>query len=137
MGKVILKNTKIEVDGADLSKRARSVTINTNADDVDVSCFQGGGFHEHANGLRDATFTIGFIQDQEVGMVDATLWPLAIADTHFPVTVTDLDSPGSDPFHMTAILQDYSPLAGNLGEASTTDVTFQNASSDGIERVAS
>jgi hypothetical protein len=136
MAKTILKNVLIEVDGTDLTERASSVTINTSADDVNVDTF-GSDYHQHDRGLKEASITVTFLQDFAASQVDETLWPLSESGDDFIVTVADLDSPGSDPFSITAKLFDYQPISGSVGEASTTDVTFQNAGADGIRRTSS
>ena len=135
MAKVILKNVDVEVDGTDLSERASSCTVETNADDVDLTAFKSD-FKEHGTGLRDATIAVDFFQDFATGMVDDTLWPLALSGEVFRIIVTDNDG-GGDPFAMDAVLQNYTPMGGNVGEASKTTVTFLNAGSAGIERVGS
>lgn len=137
MGKLILKDAFIEIDGVDLSDRATQVTIDTPTDDVDLTTF-GSDYHEHGQGLKDATITVTFIQDLDAGQVDATLWPLHESGDTFPVVVranSAVAAAGNPEWQMTAILLNYSPIAGSVGEASTTDVSFTNASQTGVTRV--
>lgn len=136
MAKTVLKNVDIIIAGINLSDNASAVTIDANADEVDVTAFKSS-FHEFAQGLKDGTITVSFFQNFAAGKVDDTLWPLSVSGEAFTVFVDDLDTPGSDPFLMTARLFNYSPIAGSVGEASTTDVTFRNAAQSGISRQAS
>jgi hypothetical protein len=53
------------------------------------------------------------------------------------IQVSDLDTPGMDPYRMTSRLFGYQPMSGAVGEASTTEVTFRNAASGGVTRITS
>lgn len=137
MGKLILKKPVIIIDGTNLTKRARSLTIDMPDDEVDLSTF-GSQFKETGKGLSDASFVIDFLQDYAVGMVDATLWPLKESDEPFQVAVkaTEAAVSATNPqFAMMAQMFNYTPLAGSVGEAVSTEVTFKNQSDDGVERI--
>lgn len=126
----------ITVNGVDLSNHASSVTINTEYDDVDVTSF-GATFKEHAKGMGDGSIEVDFFQDFAAASVDATLWPISQASTTVPVTVkadSVAVSPTNPLYTMQAYMMNYSPLAGSVGEASTTSVTFQNGAQTGIVR---
>jgi hypothetical protein len=137
MPKLILRDCFIEVDGTDLSGRASSVTIDEPADEVDTSTF-GGGYHEVDRGLKDATITIAFFQDHASGSVDQVLGPLHESGDEFLVRVRPVkgsaQSATNPERRMIGRLFNYSPIAGAVGEASTTDVTIRNASQSGITR---
>jgi len=134
--KTILKNVEVLINGVDLSDHCRQITIDTSADEVETSAFKGA-FKQFAPGLKDATITATFFQDFASGKVDDTLWPLSTSNNTFTVEVSDLDSPGMDPYLMTSRLYAYQPMNGAVGEASTTDVTFRNAATAGITRITS
>lgn len=136
MAKTILRDASITVDSVDLSDHASSVTINTEYDDVDVTSF-GATLREHAKGMGDGSIEIEFYQDFDAASVDATLWP--ISQDPDPVTIvvkpTSAAVGATNPsFTMQGMLMNYSPLAGSVGEASTTSVTFQNGAQTGIVR---
>lgn len=137
MAKEILRDCYIEIDGADLSNRASAVTIEEPADEVDTSTF-GGDYHEIDRGLKDATMTVSFFQDFAASSVDAVLGPLHESGEEFTVVVRPRKSDGMSDTNperrMIGRLFNYSPLAGGVGEASTTDVTIRNASQAGITR---
>lgn len=136
MAKTVLKNVDIIIAGVNLSDNASAVTIDANADEVDTTGFKSS-FREFTQGLKDGQITVSFFQNMAAGKVDDTLWPLSVSGAAFTVFVDDLDEPGSDPFLMTSRLFNYSPIAGSVGEASTTDVTFRNAAQLGITRLPS
>lgn len=133
MGKTILKHPKLDIDGTNLEDRASSIEITTEYEEVDVTSFCSD-IKEAAQGLGDCTWVVSFYQDFAAGEVDAVLWPLSQSGGTFLIKA----SPGSavisatNPlYQMGARLFSYSPIAGAVGEASTTDVTFRSASYGG------
>lgn len=136
MGKLILKDAYLEVDGVDLSNRANTVGIPMSTDDVNLDTF-GSEFHQHGQGLKDGSITATFIQDLDAGSVNATLWPLATSGDSFAVVVraragAAVSATNPEWTLAEAVLFDYNPLGASVGEAATTDVTFQNAGDAGI-----
>lgn len=136
MAKQILRNAVITVNGVNLSDHASSVTITTEYDDVDLTSF-GATLREHSKGMGDGSIEIEFFQDFAAASVDATLWPISQGTTAVPVTVKadSAATSATNPLYtMQGLLMNYSPLAGSVGEASTTGVTFQNGAQTGIVR---
>jgi len=136
MAKFVLKNPVVMVNSVDLSDHISQCTIETSYDDVDVTAF-GSTYREILQGMGDATITLSFFQDFAAAKVDATLWPLASGGSTFPVTVkpTNAAVSSTNPrYDMTGVLLSYAPIAGSVGEASTTDVTIRNASQTGLTR---
>ena len=133
----ILLNPQITVGGVDLSDHANSVTIETTDDDIEITAF-GATAKTYAKGLGDANITVTFLQDFAAGKVDATLWPLKSGNVTTTVTVRPTNAargPTNPEYQLTAMLFGYNPLDGGLNEASTTDVTFRNASQAGLTRL--
>ena len=92
----------------------------------------------YAKGLGDANITVTFLQDFAAGSVDATLYPLKAGNTTFTVGVRPVNASRSatnPEYQITALLFGYNPLDGGIGEASSTDVTFRNASQAGMTRL--
>lgn len=136
MAKFVLKDAVLTVAGTDLSDHASSVTVETTFDEVDLTGFQST-YREFGQGLGDATITASFFQDFAASEVDATLWTLSQTGGTFDVTVkaSDASTSSTNPiFTMTSRLFSYSPIAGAVGDASTTDVTFRNAGTAGLTR---
>lgn len=141
MSKFVLKDAVITVGGTDLSDHFSSVTIDTSTEDVDVTGFTTAAYREKATGFKDATISGDVLQDFAASKVDATLWPLGpgnTAGTTFVVTVkaTSATTSATNPVFTlpTAALFDYSPIAGGVGDAASTSVTFQNAGTAGLTR---
>ncbi len=136
MAKYVLLDPVITINGVDLTDHASSATIEGTADEVDLTAFQSD-YREFAQGLKDATITVSFFQDFAAAEVDATLQPLFAAGSTFAVAIKADNaaiSATNPEYQMTARMFSYSPIAGAVGEASTTDVTFRNASQTGLVR---
>lgn len=139
MAKLVLKDASIEIDDVDLSNHFSSITIETSKDEVDVTGF-GSSFREIAVGLGDATISGSVFQDYTAGSVDATLWPLYTAGEAFQVVVkpnSGAVSVTNPSYTMTAVLLTYNPIDGEVGGASTTEVSFRNADQTGLVRATS
>lgn len=141
MAKYVLKDASITIAGVDLSDHFTSITIDTSTEDVDVTGFTSASYREFATGFKDATISGDVLQDHATGEVDATLWPLGpgnVGGTTFTVVVkpTSAAVSATNPsFTMSqAALFEYSPIAGGLGDASSTSVSFRNAGTAGITR---
>jgi len=136
MGKLVLKDCAIEVDGVDLSARASKVTITSSKNLVESTAF-GAAYRESEIGIGDASMAVTFQQDYDAGSVNATLWPLHVAGSKFRVRVTPTGAAVSatNPayFLAEALLPEYTPLNGSVGDLSTIDVTFQNGGQRGVE----
>jgi hypothetical protein len=110
------------------------VTIEDSAQEVDVTSFQGNGYREFAQGLKDATITATFFQDFASGSVHSTLNTVYQSGATFDVIVKGDDaavSATNPSFTMTCRLFSYSPISGSVGEPSKISATFRNAD-DGV-----
>lgn len=139
MAKIVLKDAYVEVDGVDLSDHSNHITIESSADEVDLTSF-GATAKETGLGIPDATINATFFQDFASGSVDATLWPIHQAGSAVPVVVKPTSgavSATNPSYTMTAIIPSYNPLDGDVGAASTTQVAFRNASQTGLVRATS
>lgn len=136
MAHFVLKDAVVTVDGVSLSDHVSEVSIETERDEVDVTAM-GATNKVFVAGLGDATITVTMFQDFAAAEVDATLWPLSSSNTPFIVTVkaTSAATSATNPLYsMTSLMYGYSPLSGGIGDASSTEVTFRNASQAGLTR---
>ncbi len=85
MGKFVSTDWRVVVNNQDLSDHAFNIDTPQEKDQVDVSGF--GGSREFLPGQEDATLTISFIGDFGSNSVHATLSPLFVSGTPFPVYV--------------------------------------------------
>lgn len=136
MAKQILKNPVITVNGVNLSGWFREVSIESSRDEVDVTSF-GATHKEILAGLGSASMTGDVFQDFAAGAIDQTLWPLSTSDTPFTVSVKPTNAAVSTTnplYSMSALLLEYNPISGAVGEALTSPVNFVNASQTGLTR---
>jgi hypothetical protein len=136
MAKFVLAHPKIDVNGTNLEDHASSLEITTEFDEVELTSFSSN-YREFGQGLGDATWTVDFFQDFASGEVDAVLWPLSQSGGTFLLKASSGSaavSATNPMFSMTARLFSYAPIAGAVGEASTTSVTFRNAGTAGLTR---
>ena len=138
MAKFVLRNAFIQVNGVNLSDHCSSVTVESSADDVDLTSFGASAYREYAQGFKDATITATFFQDYGLASVHATLQPLydAAGGGTFAVYVkADSGTTNSTNPRMeliTARMFSYNPLAGAVGDGSSMDVEFRNAGTAGL-----
>lgn len=139
MAKFVLKDADVEIDGTNLSKRASQVSIEMPTDEVDMSAMQSE-MKETERGLGDATMTFNFFQDFEASQTDAVLWPLNETGEKFITVVKPFSGPVSSTnpaYVMGGKLYNYTPIAGSVGEASTTETPIKNATDLGIKKAES
>lgn len=126
MGKLVLRDCVITVNGVDFSDHVSSVEVSMKKKSIDTTNFSGGG-SEAVAGLKEDEFTITFQQDFAAAEVDATLFPLYDLETEFTVTVKPSNaavSATNPEYSATCILLEYQPLSGKVGELSDTKVKF-------------
>ncbi len=126
MGKIVLRDCQITVNGVNLSDHVSSVEVNFVKDEVETTNFSGQG-RERVAGLKDDSFVVTFQQDYAVGEVNATLSPLYSNENEFTVIVKPTASAVSatnPSYTATCILLEYQPLSGSVGDLSETEVTF-------------
>lgn len=128
MPKFVILDPQVEIDDVDLTGRVAHVEVNMVSDDVDVST-SGPGVHEHLGGLRADGFVFTFLSDFDAAMVDATLTLLQATPTSTPefnIKVRHRSAAVSTttPSYETTkgILLNYSPIAGDIGARSETQV---------------
>lgn len=134
----VLTNAAIVAGTVDLSNWANHVELSDEAEQVEVSAFGPSGYRTYIPGLKTATASVTFFQDFGAGAVDAVLQPLYASGTAFALkiwpagTVTSATNPC---YQMpSSKLYAWSPLNGDVGDASTIQVTFQNAGTAGLTR---
>lgn len=138
MAKEILRDVTVKVNGVDLSEYVQQVGVPTTTDVQDVTGMKAKS-KEKLLGIPDSQITVTFFQDFDEAKVDATLAALAGSNEPFPVVIVPKTGEVSktNPARGSAgmVLPNYNPINGSVGSASTTDVTFENADSEGVQRL--
>jgi hypothetical protein len=121
----VFYNGYLSVNSVDLSDHVKSMSLEYKAEELDDTCM-GDTVRTRMGGLKDWSLTVTFAQDYVAGEVDATLWPLiGAAAWAIIIKPNGGTTSGTNPkWTGTAILLDYTPIAGTVGDYATTDVTF-------------
>ena len=134
MAIVVATDCSISVNGVDLSDHGSQVTLDDLREKKDITSF-GATSRVYTKGLGDANVSITFFQDFAAGEVHATLQPLIGSST--PVVLiakpTSAALSATNPgFTMSGLLFNYAMLDAQVGEPSTLQVEFSNASQAGV-----
>lgn len=129
-----LTDAYVSVNGVVLSDHANQVQVEDTRDSVDITAF-GATSKAVTKGLGDAKITVTFFQDFAASKVHATLQPLIGSTT--PVTIevraTSSARSSTNPAAlMSGLLMNYNMLNGGVGDASTIQAEFTNASQAGM-----
>lgn len=139
MAVVPFTNARIEVNGTVVSDHATACSVETERDELDGTAF-GAVNKVNKAGLGDATINVTFLQDWAASSIDSILWPLSQTNTPFTVKVrpdSGAITTSNPEYTMSALMFNYSPIDGSVGELSTTDVAFRNAAQTGLTRATS
>lgn len=125
MAKFVLTDAFVSIGGNDLSDHVSSVTINYSADLQDDTTM-GQTSHVRLGGLKDWSIDVEFHQDFAASNLDSILFPLVGTSTACivrPVKGTVVGT-GNPNFTGNAILGDYKPLGGSVGDLAKTNITL-------------
>jgi len=138
MSKIVLTNAFVQINSVNLSDHVQSVDIQSTRDEVDVTSM-GDTSKEIILGLNDVSVVVTFFNDYAAGSIDSQLFPLHTTNTAFPVEVRPTNAARSTSnaayFLTGALLPEYHPINGSVGDAATTEVTFRNANQAGLTRL--
>lgn len=130
MARIVLTDVSVVFNASDdLSDHISSITLQSTYDVLETTAFAGGLVPAAAKtripGLVDNSVTFEFHQDFAAGEVDSVL--SAALGTTVAVKVrpiADAVSATNPEYQFNAVISDYTPLAGAVGELSTVSVTF-------------
>lgn len=126
MAFLVLTDASLTVNDVDLSDHVKSITLNYSAEILDDTAM-GATSKSRVAGLKDWSAEVEFLQDYAADKVDATLFPL-VGAASFAVHIKPksgaiaVDNPD---YTGNAVLGEYSPVSGAVGELSTVSVTFE------------
>ena len=124
MARIVLTDAKITVNGVNLSTFCTSVTLNTTTDVVETTAFSSTAAKTRIAGLQDNSVTLEFAQDYGTSLVEATIYPLVGSTTSVVVSPTSTTSATSPSYTFTALVSEWQPLSGGVGELATASVTW-------------
>jgi hypothetical protein len=128
LAKFYAQDYKVTIGTTVISDDIASVTLDITADEIETTAF-GSTYRTRIGGLRDGSVSFDFHQDFGAGAVDALLFPLMgstvavkIAPTSGTVTATNPE------YRFTALVTQYQPFAGSVGDLATLSVTWPTSS---------
>lgn len=126
MAILVFKDAYVNLNTVDLSDHVRSVTIDYGATLQDKTAM-GATTSGSIAGLLDWTINIEFLQDYAAGEVDATLFPLVgAAEFAFIIKPNgDTTSATNPKFTGNAVIENYQPLGGSVGDLAMAPVTLR------------
>jgi hypothetical protein len=129
MARLVLTNVDVTVAGVSLSDHVASVTIQSTYDVVETTAFAGGNVPNAAKtrqaGLVDNSVTLEFHQDFAAGEVEATIYPLLGTVAEIKVQPVNAAVAADNPQYVfNAVISEWTPLNGAVGELATASVTW-------------
>lgn len=125
MARIVLTDASVTVNSVDLSTYIASVTLNSTREVVDTTGFSTSGARTRVAGLQDNSITLEFHQDFASGAVEATIYPLIGSTTTIVVKPTSSSVSATNPsYTCTALVSEWTPLSGTVGELATASVTW-------------
>jgi len=129
MARLVLTNVEVTVAGVSLADHIASITLGSTYDVLETTAFAGGNVPQAAKeriaGLVDNSVTLEFHQDFAAADVEATIYPLLGTVAAIKVQpVNGAISAQNPEYQFNALISEWTPLNGAVGELSTASVTW-------------
>jgi hypothetical protein len=127
MARIVLTDAFCSINGVDLSDHIANVTLSTTDDVIDTTGFSStsAAGRTRVAGLSDNSVTLEFHQDFATSSVEQTIYPLLGTTTTLIVKPTSaIVSAGNPSYTFTALVSEWQPLSGAVGELSTASITW-------------
>ena len=124
MAKLVLTNAYVKIGTVYLSDHIASISLATQYDIVETTQF-GDTSKRRVAGLADNSVTFEFHQDFQSGSVESVIYPLLGTAVQCEVKPVDAATSSSNPkYTFSALLGQWAPLNGSVGELTTVNVTW-------------
>ena len=124
MARIVLTDAKVTINSVNLSDHIASVSLSMSTDVIETSAFNSTAAKTRVAGLQDNSVTFEFHQDYATSNVEATIYPLLGNTTTIVVSPTSTVSATSPSYSFTALVSEWTPLNGGVGELATASVTW-------------
>jgi len=125
MARIVLTNAYVTINSVDVSDHVASVTLNSSIDVIETTAFGTSGARSRVGGLADNSITLEFHQDYASGSIEATVYPLLGTTTTVVVKPNGSTTSATNPsYTATALVSEWTPLNGAVGELATASVTW-------------
>ena len=124
MAKFYAQDYKVTIGTTVISDDIASVTLDITTDEVETTAF-GSSYRTRIGGLKDASVSFDFHQDFGAGAVDSLLFPLMGGTVAVKIAPTSGTVSATNPeYRFTALVTQYQPFAGAVGDLATLSVTW-------------
>jgi hypothetical protein len=137
MAVIVLTNAFISIGGVALSSQVNSVTLTYEKDSIEITAFGDSG-HKFTGGLENNSAEISIHQDFTTSIpvgspttsVEALIYPLVGTTTTVIIKPNGGTTSATNPAYTLTgtYLASHTPVAGGVGELSTTTLSFTGGS---------
>lgn len=125
MAVVAMINPKVTIAGVDMSQYVTAVELSFEADDLETTNFGTSGWKTRIAGLKSGEIGISFNDDFAATTVDDRLWSWFGTVQTIAVKATTAATSATNPeYQSSALVTEFQPLAGKVGELATQDITW-------------
>lgn len=127
MAEHVFTNAHVTLNSVDLSDHVRQARLRYSAEPQDITAMSDLT-RTRLGGLKDWSLEIEFNQDYAASEIDATLF--AIVGSVFAISLrpdAGAQSSTNPTYSGSALLADYQPMGGGVGEAHVSPITLQAA----------
>jgi len=124
MARIVLTNASVTFASTDVSSYVSSVTLSTSLDVVDTTSF-GNTARTRVAGLADNQVTVEFFQDFGSGLLESIVYPTIGTSAAMVIKPVAGTTTATNPsYSFNALVSEWQPLSGAVGELSTASVTW-------------
>jgi len=124
MPRIVLTNASVTFASTDISSYVSSITLSTSLDIIDTTSF-GNSSRTRVAGLADNQVTIEFFQDFASGALESIIYPTIGTSAAMVIKPVAGTTTAVNPqFSFNALVSEWQPLSGAVGELATASVTW-------------
>lgn len=124
MARIVLTNASVTFASTDISSYVSSITLSTSLDIIDTTSF-GNSSRTRVAGLADNQVTIELFQDFASGALESIIYPTIGTSAAMVVKPVAGTTTATNPsYSFNALVSEWQPLSGAVGELSTASVTW-------------
>ena len=124
MPRIVLTNASVTFASTDISSYVSSITLSTSLDIIDTTSF-GNSARTRVAGLADNQVTIELFQDFASGALESIVYPTIGTSAAMVIKPVAGSTTATNPqFAFNALVSEWQPLSGAVGELATASVTW-------------
>lgn len=124
MATFVLTDADVTVNAVNVSAWVTSVTLSVEVDDQENTAM-GSGFRSRLGGLKEWSVDLDLNADFGASAIDQTVYPLLGETVAVTIKATsDAVSATNPRYSGTALVSEYTPIDGGVGDLATTSVSW-------------